>query len=193
MRQQGAWYHRRVRFERSFKDGENFRYAALNIEGTGLSYYGPYCLVLRDPTDSDLAALLPANSLERFVYDEGGEPRLDEAALRREVSSWPHRHHLTARKHAGDVASTPEAEWPRMMCHATKEKESFVEIILGSPVTPGSLTEVRVEKANVRLDDLVAGTVTGTLTDAERTELMARLEVLEELKRLRLDTLYTES
>jgi hypothetical protein len=94
--------------------------------------------------------------------------------------------------HAGDVASTPEAEWPRMMCHATEEKESFVEIILGSPVTPGSLIEVRVEKANVRLDDLVAGAVTGTLTDDEKTELLARVEVREELKRLQLDTLCTE-
>lgn len=188
-RQQGTYYRRRVLFERSFEDGEKFRYASLNIEGTGLSYYGPYCLVLRDPTDSDLAALLPANSLERFVYDEGGEPRLDEASLRREVSPWLNRHHLTACKHVGDVAGTPDAEWPKMMCHATNDKESFVEIILGSPVTPGNLTEVRVEKSNVRLDDLIAGTVTDTLTDAERTELMARLEVLEELKRLQLDIL----
>ena len=67
-----------------------------------------------------------------------------------------------------------------------------MEIILGSPVIPQTLTEVRVEKAKARLDDLVAGTVTGTLTDAERTELMARLEVLEELRKLQLDTLYTE-
>lgn len=190
--QQADHYHKRMMFERSFEDGEEFRYASLNIGGTGLSYYGPYCLVLRDPADGDLAALLPANSLERFVHDEGAGPRLDEAALRRAVAPWPNRHHLTACKHAGDVASTPDADWPKMMCHATKEEESFVEIILGSPVTPQTLTEVRVEKAKVRLDDLIAGTVTGTLTDAERAELMTRLEVLEALEMLHLDSLYTE-
>ena len=189
--QQGSWYHKRVRFERSFKDGESFRYAALNIEGTGLSYYGLYCLVLRDPQD-ELAALLPANSLKRFVYDEGGEPRLDEAAIRREVSSWPHRHHLAACKHADDVASTPAVEWPKMMCHATAEKESFVEIILGSGVTPRDLKEVRVDKASGRYVDLVAGLASGKVTDAERTEALARVEVLEELQRLQLDKLYTE-
>jgi hypothetical protein len=186
--QQGQYYHRRVAFERSFVDGENFRYASLNIAGTGLSYYGPYCLVLRDP-DGNLAALLPANSLKRFVNDE---PQLDTAALRREIAPWPNRHHLAACKHARDVANTPDADWPKMMCHATETDESFVEIILGSPVTPQALLEVRVDKAKTRLDDLVAGTVTGTLTDAERTELMARLEVVEELAKHKLDALYRE-
>lgn len=190
--QQGAYYHKRVMFERSFEDGEKFRYATLNIGGTGLSYYGPYCLVLRGPADGDLAALLPANSLHRFVHDEDDGPRLDEAALRHEVAPWPNRHHLTACKHASDVASTPDADWPKMMCYANQTEESFVEIILGSPVTPQTLTEVRVETAKARLDDLIAGTVTGTLTDAERTELIVRLEVLEELRKLKLDTLYTE-
>jgi hypothetical protein len=188
-RQQGQYYRKRVTFERSFVDGENFRYASLNIAGTGLSYYGPYCLVLRDPEDGDLAALLPANSLKRFVNDE---PQLDAAALRREVAPWPNRHHLAACKHAHDVANTPDADWPKMMCHATETDESFVEIILGSPVTPQALIELRVDKAKTHLDDLVAGTVTGTLTDSERTELMTRLEVVEELQKHQLDTLYRE-
>lgn len=188
-RQQGQYYLKRVTFERSFVDGENFRYASLNIAGTGLSYYGPYCLVLRDPEDDNLAALLPANSLMRFMSDE---PQLDEEALRHEVAPWPNRHHLAACKHAHDVANTPDEAWPRMMCHATETDENFVEIILGSPVTPQTLFELRVEKAKARLDDLVAGAVTGTLTDSERGELMTRLEVLEELKKHQLDTLYRE-
>jgi hypothetical protein len=191
-RQQGDYYRKRVMFDRSFEDGEKFRYASLNIGGTGLSYYGPYCLVLRDPADRDLAALLPANSLKRFVNDENDGPRLDEAALRREVAPWPNRHHLTACKHASDVASTPDADWPKMMCHASETKESFVEIILGSPVTPRPLTEVRVDKANARLDDLVARAVTDELTDDEKSELNIRQKVLEELRKLQLDTLYTE-
>lgn len=185
--QQGAYYHKRMRFERSFEDGEKFRYASLNIGGSGLSYYGPYCLVLRAPEDADLVALLPANSLERFVHDEGGGPVLDEAALRREVAPWPNRHHLAACKHAGDVASVPDANWPKMMCHVTAKEVSFVEIILGSPVTPQTLTEVRVEKAGTRLDDLIAGTVTGMLTEAERAELATRLEVIEELRKFQLE------
>jgi hypothetical protein len=188
-RQQGDFYRKRVAFDRSFVNGESFRYASLNIGGAGLSYYGLYCLVLRDPDpgDGDLAALLPANSLKRFMNDE---LQLDAAALRREVAPWPNRHHLAARKHARDVASIPDAAWPQMMCHATETDESFVEVILGSPVTPQALTELRVDTA--RLDELVAGTVTGALTDSERTELMARLEVLEELAKHKLETLYRE-
>jgi hypothetical protein len=183
--QQGDFYSKRMTFERSFVDGESFRYATLNIGGAGLSYYGLYCLVLRDPGDSDRTALLPANSLKRFVNDE---PQLDVDALRREVAPWPNRHHLAACKHAHEVASTPDTGWPRMMCHATETDESFVEVILGSPVTPNDLIELRVDEA--RLDDLVAGAVTGALTNSERTELLARLDVLEELAKHKLDTLY---
>ncbi len=183
--QQGDFYPKRVTFDRSFVDGESFRYASLNIGGAGLSYYGLYCLVLCDPGDGDRSALLPANSLKLFMNDE---PRLDAAALRREVAPWPNRHHLAACKHAREVARIPDAGWLRMMCHATETDESFVEVILGSPVTPQALIEVRVDEA--RLGDLVAGAVTGALTGSERTELMARLEVLEKLAKHKLDTLY---
>lgn len=186
-RQQGDFYRKRVTFERSFVDGESFRYGALNMGGAGLSYYGLYCLVLRDPDDGELAALLPANSLMRFMNDE---LFLDASALKREVAPWPNRHHMAACKHVRDVASIPDAAWPTMICHTTEMDESFVEIILGSPVTPQALIELRVDKA--RLDDLVAGLVTGALTSYERTELMARLEVFEELTKHNLDSLIKE-
>jgi len=184
-RQQGDFYLKRVTFERSFVEGESFRYASLNIGGAGLSYYGIYCMVLRDPAEDERVALLPANSLRRFMSDE---PRLDEAALRHEVAPWPHRHHLAACKHSHEVAGIPDSAWPTMMCHATATVESFVEIILGSPVTPQSLVQIRVDE--VRLDELVAKLVLDTLSDAERTEVSTRLEVLEELAKHELDTLY---
>jgi hypothetical protein len=189
--QQTTYYHKRVAFDRAFEDGETFRYASLNIGGPGLSYYGPYCLVVRDPTDGEPAALLPANSLALFVRDDGAGPQIDEPALRQEIAPWPNRHHLTACKHAHSVASTPDSEWPTMMCHATGEAESFVEVILGSRITPQTLTEIRVE-ASGRLDDLVARSVTDALTDAERVELTVRLEVMEALKQHQLDGLYRE-
>lgn len=186
-RQQGDFYRKRVTFERSFVDGESFRYGALNIGGAGLSYYGLYCLVLRAPADGELVALLPANSLMRFMNDE---LRLDALALKREVAPWPNRHHMAACKHAHDVASIPDAAWPTMICYATEMDESFMEIILGSPVTSQALIELRVDRE--RLDDLVAGLVTGALTGSERTELMARLEVFEELAKHNLDSLLKE-
>lgn len=183
--QQNDFYLRRVTFERTFADGENFRYASLNIGGTGLSHYGPYCIVIGDPTEADRVALLPANSLKRFMSDE---PKLDQAALRREVAPWLHRHHLTACKHAHEVAEVAEVDWPRMMCHAAETVESFVEIILGSPVTPRLMVEIRVDEK--RLDELVAKSIAGMLSDAERTEANARLEVFEELAKQNFDTLY---
>lgn len=183
--QQHDYYLKRVTFERSFVDGESFRYASLNIGGPGLSYYGLYCLVLRDPTQDDRAALLPANSLKRFMNDE---PRLDEVALRQEVAPWSHRHYLAACKHAHEVAQIPDHAWPTMMCHATETVESFMEIILGSPIVPQAVIEIRIDET--RFNDLVDKLVMDTLSDAERTEVSARVEVFEELARQQLDSLY---
>jgi len=186
--QQGLYYPRRVAFDRSFVDGENFRYAALNIGGAGLIYYGRYCLVISDPSEGDPVALLPANSLKRFTNDAA---ELDREGLQREAVPWSHRHHLTACKHAQDVTVTPEFDWPQMMCHAKEDVESFVEIIVGSPVTPRRMSEIRVDQSvEARLIELVASAVAGTLTEAERAEVGEYLEVLDELRNRGLDGLY---
>lgn len=188
--QQGSYYLRRVAFERSFKDGEQFRYASLNLGGTGLAYYGPYCLVLRDPIEQEPAALLPANSLQRFVRGDAEHPQIDEDGIHREVSAWPNRHHLATCKHADDLAATPAHDWPKMMCHATDGEECFVEVILGFAIAPDRLVEMRVGRG--RLDELMAAAATGTLRDDERVEYVQRLEVLEALRTRGLSALYVE-
>ncbi len=185
--QQGDYYLKRVTFDRSFVDGENFRYASLNIGGGGLAHYGLYCIVIRDPAAGERAALLPANSLKRFMHDPA---ELDVSALQREVAAWPDRHHLTALKHAHEIAEVPEHSWSQMMCHASKEPDCFVEIILGSPVTPPLIAEIRVDKQ--RLHELMTNLLSDTLTDSERTELNTRLEVFEELANHKLDMFYRE-
>lgn len=186
--QQGSWYRKRVTFERSLVGGETLRYASLNIGGGGLSYYGLYCLVIRDPSEGDLVALLPANSL-MLCMNEHDE--LDETTLRRELASWRRRHHLTASKHAHEVASVPEDSWSNMVCHAIQTpegcKESFVEILLGMPITSQIIIEIRI--AQERLDDLTFKLLNDSLTEPERVELSNRIEVFEELKKHGLDSL----
>ena len=43
----GGYYNSRVAFERTFEDGEKFKYGALNRGGFGLKRYGDYCVVLK--------------------------------------------------------------------------------------------------------------------------------------------------
>lgn len=184
---QSGFYQKRVTFERSFVDGENFRYGALGIAGTGLAFYGLYCLVLHSPHGDDRLALLPANSLKRFMCDDF---RMDTEALQREVAPWPNRHHLAAHKHAHEVPHCPESAWPTMMCYAAANAESFIEVILGSPVTPQHLAEIRFDVA--RLNELIAKLVDNTASASERTEMIARDAVFEELTKNNLDALYRE-
>lgn len=186
--QQNSWYRKRVTFDRSFVGGESIRYASLNIGGGGLSYYGLYCLILREPSVGDLVALLPDNSL-KLCMDE--REALDEVTLRRELAPWHHRHHLAACKHARDVVNVLEASWPVMMCCTivTPEgwQDSFIEILLGAPVKLQAVVEIRI--AQDRLAELTFKLLSDTLTDPEKTELDNRIVVFEELKKHGLDGL----
>jgi hypothetical protein len=186
--QQGAYYTKRTTFERSFRDGERFRYAALNIAGAGLSYYGLYCLIVRAPTEGDRIALLPANSLKRFMLNEH---QLNIEKLKAEIAPWPNRHHLTACKHSDEVVQTAESEWPTMMCHASEATENFIEIIVGSAVRPEDLIEIRGDK--VRLGELMEKLIKDyALSAFERAEIEMREAVFKELQSHGLDALYRE-
>ncbi len=164
---QGAYYERRVLFDRSFVDGERFLYGALNIGGAGVDY-GVFCVVVAgEVTRPESTAFLPENSLVRYVRP-AASLALDEAALRREVGSPAQRHSVAGLKHADDIARHPAPAWATMLCSGDR----FVEAIFVGDVTPDRIAELRLKKDEVaRLSDLAFEAMMGTLPAADRAEL----------------------
>jgi hypothetical protein len=110
----GGFHDRRVAFDRAFRDGEQFRYGALNAGGLGLPKYGSYCAVLsREWQDSLVdAACLPGDSLTICSAADGS---FDPAAVGILAAPHTHRHMMVAKERAGQVPATGKPEWPRLV------------------------------------------------------------------------------
>lgn len=120
-------YERRVTFDRAFKDGQKFRYGALNAGGAGLTNYDPYCVVLKRKYQESLAELayLPGDSA---IVCFGAGACLDEDAVRRLPAPHTHRHLLAAIERATEVPALDQEEWPRLVA---SEGRYFEVIFLG--------------------------------------------------------------
>ncbi len=161
--QQAEHYDRRVCFDRSFVRGEEFRYAALNLGGLGLNYYGGVCVVFSPKVFEDWrVAVVPGNSLDLYVTPASGA-RLDEAQLRYDVGAHDRRHTVAALKHADDDL-TDETRWPSVLCDGNN---SFIEAIFVGRATPALVEEIRVE---AKVFDLAYDKLTTPDTPLEREQ-----------------------
>jgi hypothetical protein len=136
-----VYYEPRITFDRSFEDGERFRYGALQIGGLGASSYGEFCVVLQESVSSgrEQVAYLRSDSLKTYMLPG---PALDEISLRRDASPHAHRHHLAAIKHAEEVPGCPEDDWPELLCSPS----DCVEAIFTGAVNPADVEVVRMPR-----------------------------------------------
>lgn len=106
-------YKSRITFDRTFKDGEMFKYGALNIGGLGVKKYGEYCVVIRrDQTDKNLEfTFIKEDSLN---YVEGNN--LNVERLRKDIANRDCVHLLLTIKHENDIKEKSENEWMSMIC-----------------------------------------------------------------------------
>lgn len=141
-RRLGGFYDRRVAFDNTFKDGETFRYGALNAGGAGLPKYGSYCLVLARAFQNALPqiAYLPGDSLTVCFSADG---QLDQAAVERCATPHAHRHEMVALHRAGEAPVTPKAEWPKLVLGAGR----YFEAVFVGEVTLQALNCVRVPRS----------------------------------------------
>lgn len=111
----GGYYGKRTSFDRSFVNGEAFRYGALNVGGPGVCIYGDYCLVVRNELcEATLAsAYLWSDSLKTYLKSDG---TLNEPLIHKETSPHSHRHVFAGLKHASDLGSAVEEQWPALLC-----------------------------------------------------------------------------
>ena len=143
----GSYYERRLTFDGHFEGGEQFRYGALNIGGTGAEQYGEYCGV----TDHSRIGILNevsyimGDSLNCYVTTE---PKIDEVKLREECAVDTHKHFLATIKHATQVqSSTAPAQWRTMICSGT----TYLEVVMRGELRPADIEAVRISQLNYDL------------------------------------------
>ena len=103
----GDFYGKRTSFDRSFLNGEAFRYGALNIGGAGVSVYGDYCLVIKNQLceATHASAYLRSDSLKTYLRADG---TLND------------RWFITKRRHTHTVTYLPYSSTPRILAPPLK-------------------------------------------------------------------------
>ena len=135
--------------------GENIRYAALSLDGAGLTSYGRYSVKLRDIAVADRASLLEENSYS-FVTQYGivaGQP-----IPRGHRATWPDRHKLAVAKLAKRItAATTETAFPRilLLSDGKKAEDDFIEVHIYGPLDANTIESVR-GKAKIRKNRALA-------------------------------------
>lgn len=121
---------------------KEIRYAALALDGPGLTSYGPFTLQLRPETITIRATLLEENSYD-FVKKHrilAGEQLPPGYRAR-----WPERHKLAVAKHAEHISENtkPEAHAGILLSsEGNREKDSFIEVHIYGPFDLGAIEAV---------------------------------------------------
>lgn len=177
-----AFYERRIVFDRFFSRGNEFYYGALSIGGAGATYYGNFCVVLKDErfeASTDVAYLRSDSLLE---YMEAG-PAVNIRAIGEDAATHSHKQYLASLKHARTIPRLGSSEWPRMLCSAT----DYMEAIFTGEVSPKDSEAVRVPGVDFRrLFNLAFDENRRNLDVAERYEAQSFVMVLRHLKELGL-------
>ncbi|HEY8378220.1 MAG TPA: hypothetical protein VIK91_17110 [Nannocystis sp.] len=113
--------------------GEEMRYAALSLDGTGLVSYGPVTMVLRERAIAHRASVLEENS-----YDFSRRHRIlaNEPIPRGYRAPWATRHQLAMAKCGADVdATTTEVHYPQLVLWSDGDRatDRFMEVSIFGP------------------------------------------------------------
>lgn len=186
---QKEYYARRVGFDRSFQNGEQFRYGALNVGNLGAYEYGAYCIVLRPPSEETRVALLPENSLERYIDPE--TCAVDESRIADEGGPWRCRAHIAALKHGAAAAATEPRAWPDLVCGCGRQGP-FIEAILGDPIDRARVEALRVDRErHEHFEAVTADALLDIAAPHDIVDLVGHKEVLAALREAGLQHLYT--
>lgn len=134
---------------------EQITFAALSLDGIGLSNYGSCSIVLRNDMIAHRATVFEENSVtftERHgvAMKKGKVPHGYRAP-------WPDRGKLCAAKLHRDIdAHTAQAEYSRLLMRggSTSEEDQFVEAHIFGPWTARTIEQVSVSKRRKKGDNI---------------------------------------
>jgi hypothetical protein len=152
---------------------KDIRYAALSLDGAGLSSYGPFALRLRDVAIELRASLLEENSYD-FVDRYGTRGPLPPGFR----CSWGNRHLLAVAKLGTELLpGTSESEFADLVLHSdgNRSTDRFIEVHIYGPFDARAIESVhgttprkgKQDRADVaRVKDLLAKSGCAWVEDA---------------------------
>jgi len=170
-RRQHRYFARRVRFEALWNHGRRFVYGAVNAGGMGTEdLFGPFCIVVADPSASAPAALgvVPGDSASRYCSRDGV---VDRARALDEVVAWSDRADLVTVERASDALAVPHDEWMAAICRPGR----YIEAIVAPGPPLAAIDAVRLRRGHLeRLEELRAiGIDDGPRSNTGGLELLA--------------------
>lgn len=151
---------------------EQIRFAALSLDGVGLSNYGEYSITLRTEMIARRASVFDENSIMFMVHHDIKIADADNLP-KGYRAIWSERARLAVAKISPKInASTESKEYSRLLLQqgATSEEDQFVEVHIWGPLTVRTIDRVtrtdsksvpratiktikiKLEKANVKVD-----------------------------------------
>lgn len=134
-----GYYRPRTLFDRSFEDGEKFKYSALTIGGLGLREYGEYCIVIKPNQSRGYVSLAFIKEASLNYVDED---QIDINRLSRDVADRECVHILAALKHEGDVKTISPDEWTSSICC----DECYIEAVTTDDILNSHIECVRMSE-----------------------------------------------
>ena len=125
------FYEKRVTFDRAFKDGEKFRYGALNGGRAWLPEYAPYCVVLSRNSMTSLSdiAYLPGDSLKICFKADGA---FNTTVIESRTAPHTHRHLMAANERATDIPLANKPDWPELVASSDRYFEVVFIVVATS-------------------------------------------------------------
>jgi hypothetical protein len=112
----GEKYDRRLTFDRTFKDGDKFKYCALYLDGLGAEEYGDFCIVFKSDVVRSWNLAFVKNDTLNYVRRVGDNYEVDIDSLKLYLANKNCVHLLVAIKHHNEVDKYPKSEWGSMIC-----------------------------------------------------------------------------
>lgn len=134
--------------------GENIRYAALSLDGSGLTSYGEFTLVLSDTAVKKRATVLEENSygfIRRHKILAGGKIPKGYRAV------WEGRRKLAVAKLIEKILLTKPANYANIVMDSAgdREKDEFIEIHIYGRLNEASVQAVRGGGSRVSEKDIL--------------------------------------
>lgn len=170
-----GYYKSRIAFDRTFEDGEKFRYGALNIGGLGLRKYGEYCIVIKRKQSEEYSSL--AFIKEDSLNYVGGR-RVIIGQLSQEIANRECVHHLVALKHEDNIHRISADQWASMICC----NKSNIEAITTDDILSKHIQSVRMSKKEYLLYyDYLYKDFISELSDPEKRYRLEAFRNMQEL------------
>jgi hypothetical protein len=147
--------------------GEQIRYAALSLDGSGVESYGPFAMKLRDVTITKRASLLEDNSYD-FISKHAIRTGADAPQGSR--ATWEDRHKLATSKLASRITpKTAEAEYAKILLFSEGDYETddFIEVHIYGPFDANAIESVKGRsRTSSKLDRALLATIKEHLLNA---------------------------